>query len=475
MKDLSAKSVKRAMQDLGAIAGEIYEENKLRGSNQEYNPKHSLRKPANKPRLPSNFRLSQKGTQLFQSVERKAPFIFLTGKAGTGKSTFIQYVRQNFEGNLAVVAPTGVAALNVGGQTIHSLFKFPPKPFDDSEIRPQRTDLFKKLDLLIIDEISMVRADLMDHIDFALRYWRQDSSSFGGLQILVVGDLFQLPPVIGSNAEREYFSSHYKTSWFFGANVFNKNLPVLAIEFDEIYRQKDEEFIEGLNRIRVNNQHRSFVARLNNACFLEKSGRVNQLILTATNNQADSYNNKKFLAIDSPSRTYSALKEGYFSLEQRSLPALEILELKIGTQVMVTKNIMGAVNGTIGDVVHMGNEVVTIRRHSDSTEVPIERVKWEQYSFQYDEQKKKVVSKIIGTYCQIPLRLGWAVTIHKSQGLTLDDVFIDLGNGAFTAGQTYVALSRCRSINNIKLAKPIRMSDVQADEEVIRFYKKLFS
>ena len=425
-------------------------------------------------RLPQGFCLIEKGVEAFELIKDKEPFIFLTGRAGTGKSTFIQYVKENFTGNLVVGAPTGVAALNIQGQTIHSLFKFPAKPFQNSEIRSKRNELFENLDLLVIDEISMVRADLIDHMDYALKKWRKSALPFGGVQILAVGDLYQLPPIVGSEAEKEYFSSYYNTPWFFGANVFKNQFSFSAIEFDKIFRQSDQNFIEGLNRIRINDNHRSFVAELNNICFLKNERNPDQLILTATNYLANLYNEKKYRAIQSEATMFVAKMDGNFTFDERSYPAPELLELKEGTQVMITKNINGAVNGTIGTVVRLENEGVVVIPQNNNTEIFVRKVKWEQYSFHFNKENKRVESKQVGTYSQLPLRLGWAVTIHKSQGLTLDNVLIDLGAGAFAPGQTYVALSRCRSLTNIKLAKPIRMSDVEVDRGVLQFYKSLF-
>lgn len=425
-------------------------------------------------RLPSNYTLEGAAKQAYQALVDNNPLVFLTGRAGTGKTTFIEYVRQNLERNSIVLAPTGVAALNVGGQTIHSLFKFPPRLFDPSDINDRSDTLIDRLQLLIIDEVSMVRSDLIDHMDCALRKWRRRGEPFGGVQMLFVGDCLQLPPVVRGPAESSYFKERYRTPWFFGADVFN-DLPVFAVELETVHRQTDINFVELLDRIRTNENHRDAVAEINRHCFRDREGGSTMITLTTTNRHADSVNQKRLAEIDVPTRTYYGEKKGKFGLDGLRLPAPEELVLKPGAQVMVTKNVSGAVNGTLAKVVDLNDHFITICPLDTRQELTLSRAKWEQHAYTWDLATQKINAKEVGSYEQFPLMLGWAVTIHKSQGLSLDSVRLDLGRGAFAAGQTYVALSRCRSINGIHLTRPISMKDVMADPVILDFYSKLFN
>lgn len=422
--------------------------------------------------IPEGYKLSEIAQAAYEALECGAPIVFLTGRAGTGKTTFIHYVRKNIHKNIVTIAPTGIAALNVVGQTIHSFFKFPPRAFNNSDIKDLRvTTLFQNLDLLIIDEISMVRSDLMDHIDFALKKYRNKRTPFGGIQLLVVGDCLQLPPIVDSDAEHEMFNSKYRSPWFFDARVFSE-LTVYAVELSEVYRQKDLRFVELLSRIRLNDNHREAVGEINRTCYRDNKHDAD-LVLTATNAQAESINIRNLASINSEKQTYDAKIEGDFRVEGKRLPALENLELKVGAQVMVVKNIGSAVNGTIGIVKDLLDSSVVIEIKESKRDVTCTEEVWDQVKYKWDRTEKKIITKVVGRYKQIPLVLGWAITIHKSQGLTLESVKIDLGRGAFSPGQTYVALSRCRSIEKLHLAKPIAMKDVIADPRILEFYASL--
>ena len=425
--------------------------------------------------LPEDYSPGEAGNTVLKAIEAGAPFIFMTGRAGTGKSTFVRFLQRRYqEGrlNTAIVAPTGVAALNAGGQTIHSFFKFPPRRIIPAEdIHKKDVTIIKKLDLLIIDEISMVRADLLDAIDYALRLWRGSKAPFGGVQLLVVGDLLQLPPIVKGD-ERTRFETEYRSPWFFDAQVFMKEVEVLTVELTEVHRQTDGGFIDLLNRIRVNEDHREAVAELNRDCFRDAAPMSTSLTLTATNSAADSINDGELEAIAADIVSYEGTTIGNFKLTGDRLPSPNPLMLKIGARVMVTQNIPGAVNGSLATVLRLEKDAVTIELDVGG-ELRLIRACWQQFEFVWSAEKGRIVPEVVGEYRQIPLMLGWAVTIHKSQGLTLDSVTVDLGRGAFAVGQTYVALSRCRDKGSLRLARPISMRDVMADTRVIEFQRSI--
>ena len=342
--------------------------------------------------MPPNYTLDGDGERAYDALVDNTPIVFLTGRAGTGKTTFIEYVRQNLERNSVVLAPTGVAALNVGGQTIHSFFKFPPRLFDPSEIKDRSDTLIDRLQLVVVDEVSMVRADLIDHIDYALRKWRRRDEPFGGVQMLLVGDCLQLPPVVSGRDESEYFRLRYRTSWFFGADIFN-DLPVFAVELKTVHRQTDAQFVELLDRIRTNENHRDAVAEINRRCSGDREIDDTLIILTTTNRHADSINQRRLDELDTPSRTYYGEKKGKFGLDGKRLPAPEELVLKRGAQVMVTKNVAGAVNGTLAEVVDLHDHSIVITCLDTQQELTLAREKWKQYSYVWDSATEKISAK----------------------------------------------------------------------------------
>lgn len=435
---------------------------------------HSLdTQAAGRVTLPAGYTLSQEAAAAFDALQNNLPLVFLTGRAGTGKSTFIEYLKAKLGRNSITLAPTGIAALNIGGQTVHSFFKFPPRLFNNDEIKERHDTLIEQLQLIVLDEVSMIRADLLDHMDFALRKWRKRNEPFGGVQMLLVGDLLQLPPVVAGTTERALFEQQYSSPWFFSAEVF-RELPVFAVELTEVHRQTDANFVHILNQIRTNKNHREGVARINRTCYRDRSARESALTLTATNRQADTLNLHRLDNINSVPRTYLGTTQGRFSREEQRLPAPMELTLKLGAQIMVTKNIDGAVNGTLGTVVSMSEHTIQIQALDGESQFTVGKELWEQYAYEWDPLYQRIVAKVIGTYQQLPVTLGWAVTIHKCQGLTMTSATIDLGRGAFAPGQTYVALSRCRSLDAITLARPISMKDVAADTDVLQFYAALF-
>ena len=405
-------------------------------------------------------------------LEAGSRVVFVTGNAGTGKSTLIRYLRGSLDKSMVVLAPTGVAALNVGGMTVHSFFHFPPTIQDPKDIKvPADCSLYEQVDLLVVDEVSMLRCDLIDAMDAFLRKARSDHSAFGGVQLLLVGDLFQLPPVV-PKAEAEVLAARgYTTPYFFSA-LFMQDISLLPVELTSVYRQEAPGFVALLNRVRVAERTRETVSELNRLC--ESGSEAGCAVtLTATNAAADRINEEELLRIPSKEHLMEGELEGRFNLNRDRLPSPLDLRLKVGAQVMFTKNDERKrwVNGTMGIVREIDED--SIRVEVDGTTYDVERTSWETYEYEFDAKQDCILSKPRGKYTQYPLMLAWAVTIHKSQGKTLDNVLIDLGHGAFAPGQVYVALSRCRSIEGIKLARPLRPSDIRCDPTIRRFYRAL--
>jgi ATP-dependent DNA helicase PIF1 len=417
--------------------------------------------PTNTPTITEEFR------QAFDLLEHSGKHVFLTGKAGTGKSTFLNYFRNQTEKAMAVVAPTGVAALNVQGQTIHSLFHFKPGFIDLGALKPDRRKIFKELELLIIDEISMVRADVFDGIDKFLRLARKNEQPFGGVQLCVIGDLFQLPPIVSSE-EKEFFAQYYASPFFYATEAYAR-AGFEMVQFDTIHRQNDAAFIDILNAIRAGNCSRAQLDALNARLHPKAIPAAGTLVLTTTNALADRINDNYLTRLAPGARTYEGTLQGNFGMKGPRLPAPEQLILKVGAQVMFVKNESNGrwVNGTIGTVSALGDAVVTVT--IDGIPYEVEREKWKTVGYEFDEHQGKIVEKTLGSYTQFPLQLAWAITIHKSQGKTLERVIIDLGNGAFAAGQLYVALSRCKSLTGIALKQPVTAADIRCDASVIAF------
>ncbi len=435
-------------------------------------------------------KLSVEQQNLFDYIEQSENNIFITGRAGTGKSTLLSYLVENTKKNVAVCAPTGVAALNVGGVTIHSLFGFPFGILADQDLarhmNKRTREVLATLDVLIIDEVSMVNADLMDAISRAMGIARgRRKLPFGGAQVVMFGDPYQLSPVPGNNEERNYMSENYQSIWFFDAKVWRED-SLERFELGEIFRQSDEDFKTILNAIRVGEVEQHMLDTLNAAGNRFPSHE--EIIRLATiNASVDKTNKERMNKLTTKPKTfeaiYSASDESAFG---RTLPAEPLLELKVGAQVMFIKNDDGKrtsdglvrrwVNGTIGKVVDMpssGGVVVEV----DGERLDVGKATWEKVRYEIDEEfdeetgrvKEVLVTIPLAEYQQIPLRLAWSVTIHKSQGQTYDEAVIDLGRGAFSPGQTYVALSRIRSLEGLYLTRAIRQQDVMVDKDVIRF------
>lgn len=419
--------------------------------------------------------ISNEYEQALSCVKKGERVVFVTGKAGTGKSTFIRFLRNTLGTDIPVVAPTGIAALNVGGQTIHSFFQLPPRLINPEDIRFLRNHrLFESLRILIIDEISMVRADLMDAIDLSLRLNTGRSElPFGGVQVVLVGDLLQLPPVIATEPEMRYLYSKYRTSCFLSAECIQKHPPVV-IELTRVFRQQDERFVKLLSDIRIGNSLESTVSVINTCCLNQINIADNGAItLTADNASANRINNRKLDLLQGEPVEFEGVISGRFNIEENRLPSPRILKIKAGARVMFTKNDTNHrwVNGTSGTVVKCTESIITVQTSGGVFDV--KRENWETLQYVFNENSGKIVAETIGTYTQFPLMLAWAITIHKSQGKTLDSVFIDLGTGAFAEGQVYVALSRCKTMDGISLRRPLRISDVKIDAVIREFYCSL--
>lgn len=403
--------------------------------------------------------------------------VFITGKAGTGKSTLLSYFRTHTGKKIVTLAPTGVAALNIQGETIHSFFGFKPDitPGKIKKLK-KRKKIYQKLDAIIIDEISMVRADLLDCVDKFMRLNGPDSKKpFGGTQMIFIGDLYQLPPVV-TNREREMFKLIYESPYFFSADVFTK-LGMEYIELEKVYRQKDEIFKDLLNAVRNNSITDRDLRLLNSrvgqdlSCT-EKNGY--EVHLVTTNLMAAIINDDYLAKLKTSIHTSQAEINGDFKRE--SYPTNEELKFGIGSQVMLLNNDNRGrwVNGSIGVIQEIRGigvyEIVTIIvKLSSGEQVEVEPFTWEIFHFDYDEKAGTVESEIVGSFTQYPLKLAWAITIHKSQGKTFEKVTIDMGNGAFAHGQTYVALSRCTSLEGIALKKPIKRSHIIMDRKIVDF------
>jgi len=401
-------------------------------------------------------------------VENTNKNLFITGKAGTGKSTLLKLIKETTKKEIAVIAPTGIAALNVKGQTIHSFFKFPLNLMTNEKIKKVRdTRMMDSLELLIIDEISMVRADLMDAIDRSLRLNRRNDAPFGGVQLILFGDMFQLPPVVKGKELEQYFDENFGGPYFFNSVVFD-NCKLEVIELKKVYRQLNENFVNDLNRIREKRIDEQLLYRINNTLCNNSKRDEPYVILTTTNMNANLINEYELKKIQAEEYNYLATITGKFS--EDAFPTEIQLKLKIGAQVILTKNDRKRrwVNGTLAKITQLDKNTIGIR--INNKEYQLEMETWDNVEYQYDPITSKIVEKVVGTFDQFPIRLAWALTIHKSQGQTFDRAIIDLSNGAFAHGQTYVALSRCRNTEGIILTRPITPADIIVDERVYDVY-----
>jgi len=411
------------------------------------------------------------------TMEKTNQNIFLTGKAGTGKSTLLTVFREETTKKVVVLAPTGIAALTVRGATIHSFFKFKPNINPADAERNARNwkkkSLFKRIDTFVIDEISMVRADLMDCIDVFLRTVLRKDKPFGGKQMVFIGDLYQLAPVVTSQ-EKNYFKDVYKSPYFFSSQAcLHANFDLTFIELEKVYRQRDTQFIEILNAIRNRSITDDHLQRLNTRVQPTDSQDSGYVYLTTTNADAETINTRKLTEIKNPLCESIAELSGDFS--PKLAPTDLRLKLTVGAQVMFLNNDPNGqwVNGTLGHIesIHLAGHTITVQ-HQDGHRVAVTPHKWTLYKYVYDTASKTLRQESEGAFTQYPLKLAWAMTIHKSQGKSFDKVIIDLGRGSFATGQTYVALSRCRTLEGMVLTKPLTKNNILLDYRVVDFLTK---
>ncbi|MFT3732679.1 MAG: AAA family ATPase [Hyphomicrobium sp.] len=417
------------------------------------------------------------------AFERAAAFLaedtgnlFVTGRAGTGKSTLLKALRDAYEDRMVVLAPTGLAAINIGGQTIHSFFGFPPRLIQQNDIKRSRNGrVMRKLEFVVIDEASMVRSDLMWAIDQSLRINRgRPREPFGGARILLFADLHQLPPVVQEREVLAHLTEEHGSPFFFSIPALREGSGTALLELEQIFRQTDDALIHVLNAVRDGNVSDEDLAFINKRVSPIRTLSEGEpyVILTTTNAAAKRINTAYLDALPGRAQRFDANVTGDFAANVQ--PAETALELKPGAKVMMLRNDPDRrwVNGTIARVSRLTERQVFVE--VSGKEYEVEQVAWEHRRYAFDQSEEKIVETVAGTFKQFPLRLAWALTIHKAQGLTLDKVYIDLGSGTFAHGQTYVALSRCRTLEGLALARPLTRRDIMFDPSAIG-YRDVFS
>jgi ATP-dependent DNA helicase PIF1 len=416
-------------------------------------------------------------TQAQVALSDRTPVVLVVGRAGTGKSHFIRQLVEDDPGYpQAVLAPTGLAAMNIGGQTVHSFFGFPPRPLIGTNEKPNWffTRTARALKRLIVDEVSMLRADVLDAMDHHLKVARKSQRPFGGVQMLLVGDFYQLPPVVRGEEGRLLEDAGYNSPYAFSAHCL-RDAPLSAVELTEVHRQTNKDFIALLSSIRERRGVDEAVTILNTVC-LDRSLPKRPVLLCATNAVADNYNARGLAALPGNGARYTGAFEGEAPKQQGDrFPAPMELLLKAGARVIFTQNDPEGrwVNGSLGTVKELDEEIVTVTMDASGEDEDVERATWPQARWSWNATENRMEVKEEFKYVQFPLAPAWALTIHKAQGMTLDSVEIDLGRGAFAPGQTYVALSRARSMETLRLTRPISARDVQVDPAIAEGLERL--
>lgn len=442
--------------------------------------------------FPPDFEVTDEYQRCVEELNRGTQVVFVSGKAGTGKSTLVQYIRSTIKKRNIVLAYTGVSAMTISGQTINSFFGFPWEPLTENLIKAvtyqARLDLLNKLDLLIIDEVSMLRADFMDGINWYLQKNRTNGSRrpFGGVQILLVGDMFQLPPIAThrNNELQSLRDAGYADLFFFCAKSL-RNIGFATIELTKIFRQEDLEFQNTLNQIREGKDIHQAIDFLNRKCAILSDHPQDRLCITSRVKTAQRINEIRLRELRGPVYRFDAdyegtcakLRKGSHDQKDKRLPAPDPLELKEGAQVMLLRNDHKGrwVNGSMATVEQIDPDtgILQIKIWESGLVTNIGKVSWEEKKYKYNERTDTIDGEVTGVFTQYPLNLAWATTIHKAQSRTIDKIHIDLQGGAFASGQTYVALSRCPSVEKISLARPLKETDVKVSKTIIRFFDSI--
>src|SRR3954453_18202336 len=407
------------------------------------------------------------------AIDAGSPVVLVVGRAGTGKTRLVRYPREGPGGKReGGVAPTAIAALNAQAQTIHSFFKLPPLLLDAKALPDERGFgvLYRRMQRLVIDEISMVRVDLIDAIDARLRAIREDGRPFGGVQVVMVGDFLQLPPVVENDHRPLLHGLGYRTPYAFSARVL-ENVLVTTVSLEHVYRQDERDFIDILSQIRMGEGLPDAVTFLNERCVGPHRATAQPLLLTPTKAAAERYNQRGLNALSADPVIFRAEITGRLEIDRDRLPVPERLELRVGARVMAMKNDPEGrwYNGSLGTVKSIDEGGVSVRFDRSGNEYLVSRAEWTKVRQEWNEESQSIENRQAGAYWQIPLIPAWAITIHKAQDLTLDDVRLDFGSGAFAAGQVYVALSRVRTLAGLSLARPLRPTEVQADPMLLGF------